>query len=136
MPGRACAPPDAGGQRYENVHVGVQRGKEAVDLVPGDTGAPIWSFEVEVRPLADGLDFAGPYVHGRKGERFLYLSWGEVGDDGFSMFRRAKLCFADAGPDVLASAAVTGLLGCRVTMTDGLGNPRCARVRDAVWSEG
>ncbi len=84
----------------------------------------------------DGVDFAGPFVHGRRGDRFIYLSWGVVDGDEFRMFRRAKLHFADAAPDELASAARTGALRCRVTMTDPCGNPRCAPVRppDAVWT--
>ena len=47
-------------------------------------------------PFTDegAIDFGGPFVHGRKGERFLYLSWGAV-DPDFEMFRRAKLVFAD-----------------------------------------
>ena len=46
--------------------------------------------------VADGgVDLRGPAVHGRKGERFLYLTWGDVGaDDSFAMFRRAKLMIA------------------------------------------
>ena len=43
--------------------------------------------------------FRGPAVHGKRGERFLYLTWGDVGPAGeFAMFRRAKLMFADIAP--------------------------------------
>lgn len=131
MPGLTCAPHDAP-ERYDNVHVGIQRGREVVDLYPGDAAGAEWSFEVTVKPLDAGVDFGGPYVHGKRGDRFVYLSWGVVEDGAFRMFRRAKLHFADAPPDVLATPAIT----CRVRMTDGLGNPRCARVKppDAVWT--
>lgn len=135
MPGLSCAPHDAE-ERYGNVHVGIQRAGEAVDLHSGDAAKAEWSFEVEVKDLDGGLDFGGPFVHGRPGDRFIYLSWGVVEGDAFRMFRRAKLHFADAPPDVLASAAETGSLHCRVRMTDCEGNPRCARVRppDALWT--
>ena len=135
MPGRSCAPADAP-ERYDNVHVGIQRGREVVDLVAGDATGATWRLDVTVRRLDDGLDFAGPFVHGRRGDRFVYLSWGVVAGAEFRMFRRAKLHFADAAPEVLASAARTGGLGCRVAMTDSCGHPRCARVRppDAVWT--
>lgn len=135
MPGRGCAPAGAG-ERDGNVHVGVQRAREVVQLVAGDAVRPRWSFDVTVRDLATGLDFGGPFVHGRRGDRFLYLSWGVVVGDGFTMFRRAKLHFADADPDTLASARRSGALHCRVRMTDACGNPRCARVRppDGVWT--
>ena len=134
MPGVSCAPDDAG-ERYENVHVGVQRGKVPVDLVPGDTAAPRWSFEIGVRPDVDGApDFGGPYVHGRRGERFLYLTWGAGDGEHFHMFRRAKLVFADCDGSVLRDAVTRGGLEIRVRMQDGCGLPRCARVRDAHWT--
>jgi hypothetical protein len=78
------------------------------------------------------LDFAGPYVHGSKGDRFLYLCWGTVHGERFATFRRAKLHFADVAPDLLRSAvaddrALVGL----IRLTDALGNPLCAHVRPA-----
>lgn len=135
MPGLSCAPAGAG-ERYENVHVGPQRAGEVVDLLPGDTAEAAWSFEVTMKHVPGGFDFGGPFVHGRRGERFIYLSWGQVVGGAFQMFRRAKLLFADAAPEALASAARTGSLRCRVVMTDRCGNPCCARVRppDAVWT--
>jgi hypothetical protein len=135
MPGRSCAPVDAD-ERYENVHVGVQRRNEVVDLIPGDAQNARWRFEVTVRALDDGTtDFAGPFVHGRRGDRFLYLSWGAVGTE-FRMFRRAKLHFADCDTNVLAAALRVGEITCRVRMSDPCGAPRCGRVRppDAEWS--
>lgn len=135
MPGRSCEPTGAG-DRYENVHVGVQRGKDVVDLVPGDAEGPRWSFDVASRLCDDGtIDVGGPFVHGRRGDRFLYLSWG-VADETFRMFRRAKLHFADCDPEVLAAAVTAGRLVCQVRMSDACGHPRCARVRppDALWT--
>ena len=135
LPGRSCEPVDAG-ERYDNVHVGVQRGKEVVDLIPGDAAEARWSFGVTARPAADAPpDFSGPFVHGRRGDRFLYLSWGAV-DDEFRMFRRAKLHFADGDDEVLTAAVAEGRLVCRVRLSDRCGEPRCARVRppDAIWT--
>ena len=38
------------------------------------------------------MDFKGPAVHGERGDRFLYLTWGDVDDYAhFRRFRRAKL---------------------------------------------
>lgn len=131
LPGRACAPADAP-LSYDNVHVGVQRRQEVVELVPGDAPSARWSFDVTTRVADDGgLDVGGPYVHGRRGDRFLYLSWGTVAADGaFTMFRRAKLNFADVPAEVLAKAAAgAGTLVARLGLTDGCGNPVCARVR-------
>ncbi|MGI8799069.1 MAG: DUF5990 family protein [Pseudonocardia sp.] len=132
LPGRSCAP-DTAGRRYANVHVGVQRGKDVVDLVRADATSAQWSFDVRTRLVEDGsLDVGGPFVHGRRGDRFLYLSWGTVDDAGrFTMFRRAKLMFADIEPATLRAAADgDAVLVGRITLTDSCGNPRCARVRE------
>jgi hypothetical protein len=138
FPGRTCAPRGAG-ERYENVHVGVQRRGEVIELVTGDAEAAQWSFEVTTRVDEDGaIDVGGPFVHGRLGDRFVYLSWGTVdGAGAFEMFRRAKLHFADADPDAVRLAREGGgtLVG-RIGLTDRCGDPRCARVRppDLVWT--
>ncbi|MDT5144828.1 MAG: hypothetical protein QOI79_4195 [Mycobacterium sp.] len=60
----------------------------------------------------------------------IYLSWGTVDGVGhFSLFRRAKLMLEDVRPDVLDSAAKSGLLVGRLGLTDAKGDPVCARVR-------
>src|SRR5262249_27214680 len=75
------------------IHAGLQCGSEVLDLVDGDEGEAVFNLELDVVAGADGdIDFRGPCVFGRRGERFIYLSWGEVGEDGlFAMFRRLKL---------------------------------------------
>ena len=138
LPGRSCAP-DRAGQSYENVHVGIQRRREVVELVAGDAEAAVWSFEATAKIVGGGVtDFGGPFVQGRPGERFVYLSWGTVdAAGGFHMFRRAKLHFADADPDTLRSVVEgDGTLVGRLGLTDRCGDPRCARVRppDIVWT--
>jgi hypothetical protein len=134
--GDTGAPGGADALRFGNVHVGVQRKAEVVDLVPADAGAATWSFEVTSRDVDGLLDVGGPYVHGRPGARFVYLSWGTVGDGGFSMFRRAKLMFGDI-PTALLRAAhdADGVLVAMLGLTDAAGGPRCARVRppDITW---
>lgn len=117
---------------YANIHVGVQRRAEVVDLVPGDAAEAVW--ELPVEPV-DG-DFRGRHVQGRRGERFLYLSWGTVDDDGtFAMFRRAKLMLAAVDPDVLDAAGRPGhRLRATLGLTGGDGGPRCAAVRPPAVS--
>ena len=138
LPGRKCEPRGAG-EGYDNVHVGIQRRREVVDLVVGDAETAQWSFDVTTRVGDDGaIDVGGPFVHGRRDDRFVYLSWGTVdGGGAFTMFRRAKLHFADVGPDAMRSALKNGdtLVG-RLGLTDRCGDPRCARVRppDIVWT--
>ncbi|MGH8976146.1 MAG: DUF5990 family protein [Acidimicrobiia bacterium] len=129
LPGRHCA----AGAGYDNVHVGVQRGQEVIDLHPGDAASARWAFDLVERDLPDGgVDFGGPFAQGRRGDRFIYLSWGTVDNDGggFTMFRRAKLMLAAVEPAVVAAARRPGhrLVG-RLGLTGGDGTPRCAAVR-------
>lgn len=139
LPGRVCGP---GGDfaGYENIHVGVQRKDrpgELFGLLPGDAPSASWTLDCTASVTADGVEVSGPYVQDRLGGRFVYLSWGTVDENGlFSMFRRAKLVFADIGADVLAAAAGSGHLTARLPLSDAGGQPLCARVRPPVveWS--
>lgn len=118
LPGRRFA-------EYDNVHVALQVGREPVGLVPGDAARAEWSTEVRV---TDG-DFRGPAVQGRRGERFLYLTWGSPDADGWGMFRRAKLMLDRVDPALVAAADQSGgALRATVNLSDELGCPRCARV--------
>src|SRR5258707_7722563 len=75
--------PGASWSGRHGIHVGGQRGAEVVGLVIGDAADAVFDIDLEVVADTDGEpDFRGPYVHGRRGERFLYLSWGEVDGDG------------------------------------------------------
>ena len=136
LPGHRAGP-QADALRLGNVHVGVQRKQEVVDRVPAWAASACWEFEVAGREVDDLLDVGGPWVHGRPGARFLYLSWGGVDGATFAMFRRAKLLFGDVPTALLRGAydgagVLTGELG----LTDEHGEPRCARVRppDIVWT--
>ena len=123
LPGRVWRSRD---EYYDNIHVGIQVGKEPCELVRGDAPSTSWSLPIEVVARDGGLDFRGAAVQGKPGERFVYLTWGDVGDDGsFAMFRRAKLMLADLGPLVANSQGVTA----RVDLTDECGAPRCARLK-------
>lgn len=127
LPGREC-----GG--YRDVHVAVQRGREPEGAVSGDAAEAVWEFTVEVVVTPDGVrDFRGPHVHGRRGGRFLYLTWGELRHGGaFTMFRRAKLVLDDLPPQVVERGAAEAEL----RLTDRCGMPVCAAVRPPgiVWS--
>jgi hypothetical protein len=136
LPGRTFCAPDGD---LHNVHVGVQERRDPVGLVPGDAPSAGWQVDVRVATLDDGsLDFKGPAVQGRRGERFLYLTWGDVDETGgFHMFRRAKLMLGAVDPALVRTAEADGrTLRARVDLTDSCGAPRCARVQppDLVWS--
>ena len=116
LPGATCG-------RYADIHVGLQVRRKPADLVRADARSARWETQIDVVETTDGPDFRGPAVEGKRGERFVYLTWGEGAGDDFAMFRRAKLMLADL-PDPQA-ATVTA----RVHLTDEAGMPRCARLR-------
>ena len=128
------------GVPLRNVHVAVQVGSQPVGLVRGDADRARWEVDVRAVTVDGGVDLRGPAVHGKRGERFVYLTWGDVGADGsFTMFRRAKLMVGDIDPDLLAAAARDdGQLVATVSLTDERGCPRCARVRPPMisWRSG
>lgn len=140
LPGASCGPSRDVPGGYRNVHVGVQRRNrpdELLGLTRGDAPSVIWTLDCTEVRRPEGLDLKGPHVQGRPGGRFVYLSWGTVGEDAaFQLFRRAKL-WLDAVPvDVLATAAEQGVLVGRLPLTDGKGHPLCAAVRPPLieWS--
>jgi len=112
LPGRRCGP-------YGDVHVGLQVRSDPHGLVPGDADRAEWVADIRT---ADG-DFRGPSVQGRKGARFVYLTWGTYTDGLFTMFRRAKLMLAD-----LPRGAEEVIV--EVHLTDDVGMPRCARLSE------
>ena len=123
--------------RLGGVRVGVQRGREVVEQVPVTAASAVWQFTVAAREVDGLLDVGGPWVHGRPGARFLYLSWGGDDGTGFAMFRRAKLMFGDVPAALLLSAyRGDGVLAGSLGLTDAYGEPVCARVRppDVVWT--
>ena len=138
MPGRVCVDPRPDFLGYDNIHVALQQGDVVTELVAGDAREAKWSLNVDTVEKDGGIDVRGPHVRGKRGDRYIYLSWGTVDTKGrFEMFRRAKLMFDAVGNDLLASAQRPGyqLVG-TVNMTDEKGMPRCAAVRPPaiMWS--
>ena len=123
LPGRSCG-------TYEDIHVGVQVRRDPTGLVPADAPTAHWEVDVDVVEREGEVDFHGPAVQGRRGERFVYLTWGAGGSASFTMFRRAKLMLSDV-PDPKAPVVTA-----RVDLTDDKGMPRCARLRPPAltWS--
>ncbi|WP_406864633.1 DUF5990 family protein [Streptomyces sp. HUAS MG47] len=136
LPGRTCTPAP-GFPGYDDVRVAVQRrGRpdELLDPHPGDAAAAAWVLECTVTATDAGFDVEGPWIQGRPGGRFVYLSWTAEG----GMFRRAKLMLDGVEPGTLADAVAAGLLVARLGLTDAKGQPLCAAVRPPLvtWSAG
>ena len=138
LPGRACGPAP-GGERFENIHVGLARKNDTVDLVAGDARSATWELEVKVKEGPGGaFDCTGPSVFGTPGDRHLSLRWVDLAADGSTtLFRAAKLRLTDVDPDVARRAAEgRGRLVASLGLTDERGWPRCASVRPPLvtWS--
>ncbi len=140
LPGRTCGPGPDYPDGHHNIHVAVQGKKGQQDLfglTPGDAQSVVWDLEATVVARSPEIDVRGPQIQGPPGKRFIYLTWGVVGEDGsFRMFRRAKLWLHAIPPEVLAKACDHGLVVGRVGLTDEKGWPRCGTVRrgDDEWS--
>jgi len=121
----------------DNVHVGIQLRRDAAQLIRADALEAAWETDVDVVRHGGALDFRGPAVQGRVGDRFVYLTWGNVHPGvGFETFRRAKLMLNRVEPELMESAVKAGCLEAVVDLTDDRGGPRCARVDPpaVVWS--
>lgn len=136
LPGRSFCRPD--GSEMRDVRVGIQLRRDPFGLVRGDADEARWEVDVDVVELEDSFDFRGPAVQGKRGERFMYLTWGNVSAAGeFEMFRRAKLMLNRVDPQLMRSAARHGHLEARLGLTGDDGGPRCARVDPPAiaWSD-
>ncbi len=79
------------------VVIGVQRGTDVEQIAPATVTA---AFDVEIKVVDDG-DFRGPSVHGRRGDRFLYLVWGRVTPTAaFDRFARSNIMLNGIPPDL------------------------------------
>ena len=135
LPGRVFCRAD--GSVMGNVHVGIQVRRDPAQPFRADEPETRWEVDVEVVRRDAVLDFRGPAVQGKRGERFIYLTWGDVSSDGeFEMFRRAKLMLDRVAPDLIESATKTSCLAASVDLTGNDGGPRCARVDPpaVAWS--
>jgi len=126
LPGRSW---HDGAERHDRVHVGIQIGREPRELVPADTATASWTVDIEPSARDDGTDFRGAAVQGKRGAWFIYLTWGDIGEDGtFTIFRRAKLMLDDIKPLITGDHGQT--IVATVDLTDDCGGPRCARLRE------
>lgn len=130
---RAVDPPFAS---HHTVSFGLQVGRDVVEPVPAiSTTTFDATFDV-VHDAGAPPDFRGHHVHGRKGDRFLYLSWGVPdGTEPFVMFARAKIELAGIPTDVLDDVIEHGgVLVAELRATNQRGQPATGSVRPVDWS--
>jgi hypothetical protein len=132
LPGRVCGP-------HHAVRVGLQVGKQHEGVVDAGAARATWIAEAAAHDVDGGIDVRGPAVHGRRGERFLYLVWLETPPGKpETMFRRAKLQLDGVPADVLRRARASGRLNAALELTAADGLPVCASVRPPkiAWTAG
>jgi len=94
-PGRSCPGPDG-------IAIGIQREKDVLDPTPSSSDDIRFDASIGVVRRDGAIDFRGPYVHGPKAERILYLAW--VAVRGGEMVARIKLRLADIDPGLIDRA--------------------------------
>ena len=75
------------------VHLGIQKDETIEQAAPADRARIVFCPVLRVRRNADGsANFLGPYAHGPRAERFIYLNWVVVrGGVPFERLGRIKL---------------------------------------------
>lgn len=64
------------GSKAAGLSLGIQKGQEVVEITSTDQQRIVFRPDFRVRPNPDGsVNFLGPFAHGPKQERFIYLSW-------------------------------------------------------------
>ena len=111
------------------VLVGMQRGPDVVTPRPVTGSSMTFDAALDVVVTPDGVDYRGPWVQGKRGDRFLYLSWGHDEGQRFVMARRAKLMLGVLDPAEMVEAREGAVLEGRLSLVDARGEPVCAAIR-------
>jgi hypothetical protein len=117
---------------YQPVYLGIQKGTDVIEAVPGDTKRVVFKPVFRIGKQADGSpNFLGPFAQGTPQQRFFYLSWGVMHQDGrFEMFRRAKIHLSHIRWEQIQKAMSQGTpLKVTLKLTGKKGDPLCASVR-------
>lgn len=123
------------GIRFENrdkVRLGIQKGADVIEDVPGDADSVTFTVPLRVRshPKNGQPNCLGPFAHGTPDDRFLYLCWGERNGEEWEAFRRAKVPLKFLNWERLQRPLETGEpIEISLDMTDAKGGPVCGTVR-------
>ena len=122
---------------HHDVLFGLQSKHGVDDPLPASESTEFQA-QIEVRSGSEGLDFAGDHIHGRRGDRFIYLSWGTPDKtEPFVMFARAKIKLAHIPPDLLEQSIQQHRpLRAELQATNAKGQPASGTLKSAaiIWS--
>ncbi|MCB0519144.1 MAG: hypothetical protein H6577_05550 [Lewinellaceae bacterium] len=116
---------------FSNVHLGIQKGKETVEETSCATVSKVFNLPIFIKEDKEGRpDFSGEFVHGKLGDRFLYLVWFEKEEWGKTMFRRGKIKLQHLTWErIQAAIAAQKPIATEVFLTDKKGGPVCATLK-------
>lgn len=114
----------------DGVLFGLQFKREVDDPVPA-VATTQFDIVIDVRTDGSGVDLFGAHVHGRRADRFLYLSWGLPDQtEPFVMFARAKIKLDTIPTDLLDRCLEQdGQLVVEVETTNTKGQPASGSIK-------
>lgn len=120
------------------VHIGIQTDKELLEAVPANLKRVVFRPVFRVRKHADGsANFLGPFAHGPRAERFIYLVWVIVqGTTPVAMLGRIKIHLNHIEwTRVEKAAAQKKAIKVTMALTNDKGKPVFASIRadQAKW---
>jgi len=114
------------------VHLGIQKGEELMDTSPADLKRVVFRPDFRARRGSDGsAELSGPYAHGPRAERFIYLIWAVMdGDAAVAALGRIKIPLGHITWQHVEKAAARGKpLKVTVALTNAQGKPVFATVK-------
>jgi hypothetical protein len=117
------------------LHLGLQRDNVMTDATPATSKRIVFKPTLRARRNSDGsVNFLGPYAHGPKSERFIYLNWLTIeGDMPQSMVGRIKLHLNHIRWTTVEKAAKANKpIRVKLALTNAKGGPVMASVRPDV----
>ena len=128
-------PPDAAWPEGGTLHLGIQKDDKVHEPTPLTEARLVFRPVLRVRRHADGsANFLGPFAHGPRTERFIYLNWMAVKDGTVcAMPGRIKLHLSQIPWNRVESAVNAGK-PIRVTLAlcNAKGKPVFASVREGL----
>jgi hypothetical protein len=113
------------------LYLGIQRGDEIREAAPADSKRAVFLPVLRVRKHTDGsANFLGPFAHGPRAGRFIYLNW-VIQRDGVlvQMIGRVKLLLSHIDwPRVEKALAQKKTIKVTVPLTNAKGGPVFASV--------
>ena len=114
-----------------DIYVGVQQKKEVVMDTSIASETKDFIIPIQVKPNKEGQpNFSGEFVHGKVGDRFVYLVWYNKNGIEKAGFRRAKIKLAPiTWKQIERSIQEDEPINAKVNLTDHKGGPVCATLK-------